>query len=471
MPPSKIQPQRRFFTKPLFSVCQDRVPYSTWASRWFCPRKTWSSAAPFHPSGRDCPEQPASRQLLPTPWLAAFLVLRDPRIGADNISTGFRRLARERPHTGAFDSFRNESKKFLTKFSGRPSASSRPHIGEACRPTTPTDEPSDWRSATRRDRSARARRRPVAPKIVVIEQRMTSPIQSFTHLSDDELLATVKRLATTECRATAALVQSLMELDVRRLYLGEGYSSLFTYCTQALHLAEGAAYNRIEAARAARRFPTILARGRIGDADHRPAVGATLDSAKSSARARVGTAHGEAGGRGTRRIASSLTGSSVNDPKVARPSTGPAGYEPRRTPANINSAELACGHAVDQDGAATDGGSPGAGALQTAVHDLARDAGEASPRAGPRAPCHSIRRFGRDLRSCAHTPAAVPGASPLRSGDIATRTARGSRRLPAYPRISETRGLAARYGLFRKPLGDCRYKSPRLGVDSSAVMV
>jgi hypothetical protein len=87
---------------------------------------------------------------------------------------------------------------------------------------------------------------------------MTSTTQSFAHLSDDELLATVKRLATSECRVTAALVRSLMELDVRRLYLGEGYSSLFTYCTQALHLAEGAAYNRIEAARAAWRFPAIL---------------------------------------------------------------------------------------------------------------------------------------------------------------------------------------------------------------------
>ena len=93
---------------------------------------------------------------------------------------------------------------------------------------------------------------------------MTSPMQSFAHLSDDELLATVKRLATTECRATAALVRSLMELDVRRLYLGEGYSSLFTYCTQALHLAEGAAYNRIEAARAARRFPRSSRRSRTG---------------------------------------------------------------------------------------------------------------------------------------------------------------------------------------------------------------
>jgi hypothetical protein len=96
------------------------------------------------------------------------------------------------------------------------------------------------------------------PKIVVLEQGMTSTNQSFTHLSDGELLATVTRLATSECRATVALVRSLMELDVRRLYLGEGYSSLFTYCTQALHLAEGAAYNRIEAARAARRFPAIL---------------------------------------------------------------------------------------------------------------------------------------------------------------------------------------------------------------------
>ena len=41
---------------------------------------------------------------------------------------------------------------------------------------------------------------------------------------------------------------------------------MFTYCTQVLHLAEHAALNRIEAARAARRFPIILellADGRI----------------------------------------------------------------------------------------------------------------------------------------------------------------------------------------------------------------
>ena len=53
-------------------------------------------------------------------------------------------------------------------------------------------------------------------------------------------------------RATARLVAALGELDARRLYLGEGYSSLFTYCTQVMRLSEHAAYGRIEAARAAR---------------------------------------------------------------------------------------------------------------------------------------------------------------------------------------------------------------------------
>jgi 5-methylcytosine-specific restriction endonuclease McrA len=86
---------------------------------------------------------------------------------------------------------------------------------------------------------------------------MNSPFL-FEAFSDDELIAETKRLVSCERAATAALLRSLMEIDTRRLYLREGCSSLFTYCTHVLHLAEGAAYNRIEAARAARRFPMIL---------------------------------------------------------------------------------------------------------------------------------------------------------------------------------------------------------------------
>jgi 5-methylcytosine-specific restriction endonuclease McrA len=81
---------------------------------------------------------------------------------------------------------------------------------------------------------------------------------SFSQLSDRDLLARIRCAAEQEHRATAHLIALQMELDVRRLYLGEGCSSLFTYCTQVLHLSEHAAYGRIEAARAARRFPVIL---------------------------------------------------------------------------------------------------------------------------------------------------------------------------------------------------------------------
>jgi hypothetical protein len=83
-------------------------------------------------------------------------------------------------------------------------------------------------------------------------------IHVSAQLSDKELLAEVKRLAEHERAATADLIATLAELDARRLYLGEGCSSLLSYCTHVLHLSEHAAYGRIEAARATRRHPVIL---------------------------------------------------------------------------------------------------------------------------------------------------------------------------------------------------------------------
>ncbi len=81
---------------------------------------------------------------------------------------------------------------------------------------------------------------------------------ALADLSDREVLARVHAAARDERVAIVHLIALLIELDTRRLYLGEGCSSLFTYCTQVLHLSEHAAYNRIETARAARRFPVIL---------------------------------------------------------------------------------------------------------------------------------------------------------------------------------------------------------------------
>jgi hypothetical protein len=82
----------------------------------------------------------------------------------------------------------------------------------------------------------------------------------FGGLSNDDLMAEAKRLASRERDATTRLIACLMELDERRLYLQEGCASLFSYCTQVLRLSEHAAYGRIEAARAARRFPVLLER-------------------------------------------------------------------------------------------------------------------------------------------------------------------------------------------------------------------
>ena len=50
------------------------------------------------------------------------------------------------------------------------------------------------------------------------------------------------------------------EVDTRGLHLKSGYGSLYAYCRGALRLSEFEAYSRIEAARAALRFPGILER-------------------------------------------------------------------------------------------------------------------------------------------------------------------------------------------------------------------
>lgn len=83
-------------------------------------------------------------------------------------------------------------------------------------------------------------------------------LSSLARVSDDQLIREVERLAGRERDATARLLAHLAEFDSRRLYLGAGFSSLFAYCTGALRLSEHAAYNRIEAARAARRLPVVL---------------------------------------------------------------------------------------------------------------------------------------------------------------------------------------------------------------------
>ena len=89
---------------------------------------------------------------------------------------------------------------------------------------------------------------------------------NLSHLSDAVLLRDLQTMVATDRSTTAALVAHLAEVDVRKLYLPAGYPSLFTWCVAELHFSEDMAYKRIQAARAARRFPVLydaLADGRL----------------------------------------------------------------------------------------------------------------------------------------------------------------------------------------------------------------
>jgi hypothetical protein len=78
-------------------------------------------------------------------------------------------------------------------------------------------------------------------------------------LSDQDLLVRLDVLAADERGSTVELIAHSAALDARpSVYAAQGYGSLFSYCIQALRLSEDAACNRIEAARACRRFPGIL---------------------------------------------------------------------------------------------------------------------------------------------------------------------------------------------------------------------
>jgi hypothetical protein len=87
----------------------------------------------------------------------------------------------------------------------------------------------------------------------------TNTLAAALVLSDDDLLARTEALACAERGTCAELIAHLAALELRpSAHAAVGYGSVFAYCTEALHLSEDAACNRIQAARACRSFPVIL---------------------------------------------------------------------------------------------------------------------------------------------------------------------------------------------------------------------
>jgi hypothetical protein len=86
------------------------------------------------------------------------------------------------------------------------------------------------------------------------------------HLANSTLRHDLKQLIVTDRGTTAQLVAHIAEFQSRKLYLEDGYGSMFDYCVRELGMSEDVACRRIRAARAALRFPMIfhaLADGRI----------------------------------------------------------------------------------------------------------------------------------------------------------------------------------------------------------------
>ena len=88
----------------------------------------------------------------------------------------------------------------------------------------------------------------------------------LSHLSDKVLLSNLRALVVQGREQTAALLAHLAEVEARKLYVPDGYPSMYEYCVRKLHFSEDGALKRIRVARKARLHPalfTAIADGRV----------------------------------------------------------------------------------------------------------------------------------------------------------------------------------------------------------------
>ncbi len=76
-------------------------------------------------------------------------------------------------------------------------------------------------------------------------------------LSDSALLEGIFEAVLREKKSTLMVLEQLAEVDLRRLWLREGYSSLFDFCVRGLNYSEGEAARRIHASRCMVAIPEV----------------------------------------------------------------------------------------------------------------------------------------------------------------------------------------------------------------------
>ena len=80
----------------------------------------------------------------------------------------------------------------------------------------------------------------------------------LTNLSDTDLLTRMPALVLAERAAAADVLEHLVEIDVRRLYLDQACGSLNAYCIERLGYSEDAAFKRVRVVRTAHSVPRML---------------------------------------------------------------------------------------------------------------------------------------------------------------------------------------------------------------------
>ena len=79
-----------------------------------------------------------------------------------------------------------------------------------------------------------------------------------SHFSKAGLRLDLKSRAARDHADTAILLTRIAEYDRRKLFLEDGYPSMYAYCIRELNYSEGEAYRFIHAARTVRRYPGAL---------------------------------------------------------------------------------------------------------------------------------------------------------------------------------------------------------------------
>jgi hypothetical protein len=87
---------------------------------------------------------------------------------------------------------------------------------------------------------------------------MIDSTAAVTVMNDDDLIASTREIAGKSNGLEAELLLYLGEIDARRIYRERASPSMIAFCMREFNFSEGAAFNRISVARAARKIPAML---------------------------------------------------------------------------------------------------------------------------------------------------------------------------------------------------------------------